>query len=253
MINKLSTADNLSTDTIVFVDENKKLLSSGFQHIQDVWQSILNLQNDTDDTSLSSAHDFEHKRKIHFIQIKKLENSEAFNAGGKCANISSQSDSVQIVLPNTDDSSNLLHDIILGFELGRYRFDKYRTKNKAKHQHKLSECLWVTNQDTQLLDHVHSISEGVNLCRSLVNEPGNHLTPSIFAQHIHKLTDHGIKVTILDEKEMSEHNMDALLVWVEGPLSRRTLAIMEWNGLNDTSKPLAFVGKEFALIPAVFH
>ena len=47
--------------------------------------------------------------------------------------------------------------------------------------------------------------------------------------------------------------MNSLLGVGQGSVRGSYLVTMEWNGLKNNSKPLAFVGKGFVLIQAVIH
>ena len=85
-------------------------------------------------------------------------------------------------------------------------------------------------------------AEGVFLTRDLVNAPANHLTTTAFVNEIEALADLGVKVTVLDEAEMEEHGMGALLSVGHGSASPSYLAVMEWHGSGEEA-PLALVGK----------
>ena len=52
-----------------------------------------------------------------------------------------------------------------------------------------------------------------------------------------------MKITIYDEKKLKKLGMNTLLGVGQGSIRGSYLVTMEWKGLKDNSKPLAFVGK----------
>lgn len=231
-----------------FIFQQEVISSQGSNLLSNLWQALKKIEIIKEDTPSIEAYDYEHNRKVLFIQIKSFENLELFNAGGQLANITANTtEDLEIFLPRKEFDNNALEQLILGFELGRYRFTKYRTTSNSKYTHSLQQCFWIHPKSDQL-ENLHQslspITQGVNLCRSLVNEPSNHLTPTLFTQHISALNDIGIKTTILDEASLIKHNMNALLGVGAGSNEPSFLAIMEWNGHPNTDEPpCAFVGK----------
>ena len=55
--------------------------------------------------------------------------------------------------------------------------------------------------------------------------------------------EYGLKINILGEKKLKKLGMNTLLGVGQGSIRGSYLVTMHWNGLNDKSKPLAFVGK----------
>jgi hypothetical protein len=53
----------------------------------------------------------------------------------------------------------------------------------------------------------------------------------------------GVEVEILDEKQLKKLGMRALLGVAQGSERRARVAIMRWNGGQESDKPLAFIGK----------
>ncbi len=231
-----------------FIFEQEVVPCQGSNLLSILWKAAKKVNTITDDTTSIEAHDYEHNRKVIFIQIKNFENLEPFKAGGHLADLTSkQSEEIEIFLPRENTHNPFVKQFILGFDLGRYRFNKYRTTVIQKHAHSLQHCHWI-HPESERIKQLHqtttAITEGVNLCRSLVNEPSNHLTPAIFSQHISSLSELGIKTTILDEKALKKLNMNALLGVGMGSSEPSYLAIMEWSGHpNQDEAPCAFVGK----------
>ena len=76
-----------------------------------------------------------------------------------------------------------------------------------------------------------------------MSEPGNILHPDEYAKRLSSLKKTGLKINIYDEKKLKKLGMNALLGVGQGSIRGTYLVTMEWNGLKDNTKPLAFVGK----------
>jgi len=88
-----------------------------------------------------------------------------------------------------------------------------------------------------------SVAEGVFMTRDLVMEPANHLTTVEFAKRIEALKDGGLKISILEEKDLEKLGMNLLLSVGKGSVTPTKVAIMEWSGGRKGDAPLALVGK----------
>ena len=76
--------------------------------------------------------------------------------------------------------------------------------------------------------------------------------PDEYAKRLNSLKNVGLKINIYDEKKL-KMGMNTLLGVGQGSIRGSYLVTMEWNGLRDKSKTLAFVGKGFVLIQEVYH
>jgi leucyl aminopeptidase len=138
-----------------------------------------------------------------------------------------------------------------GALLRSYRFDKYRTKEKAEDKPGLTKVtLMVANPSAarRAFADLEAIAEGVFFTRDLVSEPANVIYPKSFAREARKLTKLGVKVQVLGEAEMRKLNMGALLGVSQGSDREGQLVILRWNGAPKAAKgkakrPVAFVGK----------
>ena len=88
-----------------------------------------------------------------------------------------------------------------------------------------------------------AIEKGTFYTRDLVSEPGNVLHPDEYARRLKSLKKYGIKVNVYDTKQMKKLGMNALIGVGQGSIRGSYLVTMEWKGLKNNSKPLAFVGK----------
>jgi leucyl aminopeptidase len=90
-----------------------------------------------------------------------------------------------------------------------------------------------------------AIADGVFFARDLVSEPANVIYPESLAREAKRLSELGVRVEILGEKEMKQLGMHSLLGVGQGSDRDSQMAVMIWQGAGDLKKspPLAFVGK----------
>jgi leucyl aminopeptidase len=135
----------------------------------------------------------------------------------------------------------------VGALLRSYRFDKYRTKEKAEDKPSLRKV--VVGLDShgdakKAYQALEAVAEGVFLTRDLVSEPANVIYPESLAEKAKALEELGVEVEILGEKQMRKLGMGALLGVGQGSERESQLVILRWQGASDKdAAPVAFVGK----------
>jgi leucyl aminopeptidase len=186
------------------------------------------------------------KKKIVLISIKNnLKPSDIENLGaefygkvnyGKNSEYTIISDSV------VGKYDNFLGHFLHGIKLKSYSFKKYKSK---KDERNISiNVIGLKNKPTtrnQL--KFKALEEGTFFARDLVSEPGNVLHPDEYAKRLSALKRDGLKINIYDEKKLKKLGMHALLGVGQGSIRGSYLVTIEWKGLKNNSKPLAFVGK----------
>ena len=233
-------------NTVLFVDEKfninvlKKYLSnSEFSYISDLLKTC-DLKKNLFIFEVNS------KKKIVLISIKKnLKNSDIENLGAEFyAHINKGKNSVYYI--NTDviynSSKNFIGYFLHGLKLKSYEFKKYKTKKDKK---VISINISGSKNKPSKLNQLKfkALEEGTFFARDLVSEPGNILHPDEYAKRLNYLKKDGLKVNIYDEKKLKRMGMNALLGVGMGSIRGSYLVTMEWNGIKNNSKPLAFVGK----------
>ncbi len=135
-----------------------------------------------------------------------------------------------------------------GVRLGTYRFDKYRTTEKAEKKPSL-KVVSVMAKDAAAARKAYGVKDkiaaGVIATRDLVSEPANVLYPESLAAEARKLTKLGVKVEVMGRARLTKLGMGALLGVAQGSSREAQLVIMRWNGApkGKNQKPIAFVGK----------
>ena len=144
--------------------------------------------------------------------------------------------------------------VAMGATLRTYRFDRYRTKEKADDKPKLTKLTVLADDAAKAkaaYAPLRAVAEGVFLSRDLVSEPPNVLHPAEMAERCKKLTALGLKVEVLGPKEMAKLGFGALLGVAQGSVNEPRMVVMHWNGATPAKegarkakqKKLAFVGK----------
>ncbi|MEA1942120.1 MAG: leucyl aminopeptidase [Pseudomonadota bacterium] len=134
----------------------------------------------------------------------------------------------------------------LGARLAAYRYDQFRTKLKDDQKPSL-ETVSIVVDDTAAADKAWeswgAVADGVDLARDVTNLPPNILNPETYAKKIEGLAEFGLEIEILDEVQMTELGMGALLGVGQGSEFESKIAIMKWSGGKAGDDPLLFVGK----------
>jgi len=134
--------------------------------------------------------------------------------------------------------------IASGMRLRTYSFNKYKSKPvEGKDLSSAKIMISAATGARTRYASLEAIATGVHLARDLVNEPANKLYPESFANEIKKLSKMGLKVEVLDEKQMTKLGMGSLLGVSLGSRHKPYMCVMTWNGGKKGEKPVAFVGK----------
>jgi leucyl aminopeptidase len=126
-----------------------------------------------------------------------------------------------------------------------WRYDIYRTKLGRKQKPTLEEVVIVGAGDgaEAAWAGYSALLEGLVLTRGLVTEPANIVYPESFVDRCREAMEGlGVEFRVLDEKEMAELGMGALLGVGQGSVRPPRLLAMRWNGGGD-ARPLVLIGK----------
>ena len=245
-VNFKKQAFNKSNANLILFADEKFNITGIKKHISNSEYSyISDLLNNKDDKKKIVTFDISSKKKIILVSLKRnLTDSDLENLGAKCYVILNELKETEYVV-NSDSVpngfKNILGYFLHGIKLKSYKFEKYKTK-KDKGNISLNVVgKNIPSSKDQL--KFNSIEEGTFYTRDLVSEPGNVLHPDEYARRIKSLSKFGLKIKIYDEKELKKLGMNTLLGVGQGSIRGSYLVTMEWNGSNNKSKPLGFVGK----------
>ena len=243
-LNKLTAKS--SGNLVLFTDEKfnisnlKKYISnSEFFYINDLLKTC-DLKKDLLFFEINS------KKTIFLASIKKdLKPSDIENLGAKFhgfINYDKKND--YFVNSDTINSKikNFVGYFLHGLKLRSYEFNIYKSK-KDKRLISVNVIGSKNKISSQSQLRFKALEEGTFFARDLVSEPGNILHPDEYAKRLSSLKKIGLKINIYDQKKLKKLGMNALLGVGQGSIRGTYLVTMEWNGLRNNSKPLAFVGK----------
>ncbi len=130
--------------------------------------------------------------------------------------------------------------VTLGYLLGAYQFDEYKSEPKPN----LNERLELLDADTDVaerIDRAAAVARGVMLARDLVNQPAVDKSPVVLAERARTLSDR-ISVEIVDEVEAAERGYGGLLAVGSGATNPPRMVILRYEP-KDAKSFLALVGK----------
>ncbi len=158
--------------------------------------------------------------------------------GGAALAKSKGEDALLVVAPQVRRAA----DLAQGIALRAYAFTERKSK-PPKLQAPVTMMVTKADDVSDTAAPLLSVAEGVLMTRDLVSEPANHLTTVEFANRISGLADLGLKITVLEEKDLEKLGMHLLLSVGHGSVTPSKVAIMEWSGGKKGDAPLALVGK----------
>ena len=127
-----------------------------------------------------------------------------------------------------------------GANLRDHRFEQYK---KEQDSHVVNYTLDVENLDQAVKTHklLQSIEQGVFLARDLTSEVATEMTPVDFAKAAKELKKLGVKITVLEPKQLKKLGMGALEAVGRGSEEGARLVVAHYQGNKNT--PIALVGK----------
>lgn len=131
-----------------------------------------------------------------------------------------------------------------------YRFDEFKSKSEQPRRPLRKIILTVPSrrelpEGEQALREGVAIAGGVKLAKDLGNRPGNVCTPTYLSEQARALADRftTIYVQVLEESDMKELGMGALLSVSQGSAQPAKLIVLEYHQGSKEQKPIVLVGK----------
>jgi len=132
---------------------------------------------------------------------------------------------------------------------GTYRFDRLKSKPpEAKRSLKKITVQVASKEDLARAEPAIgrglAIAEGVAFAKDLGNLPGNVCTPAYLAEQAQELGKRsGIKVEVLEQKDMERLGMGCFLAVARGSRQPPKFIVLEYKGGKRDAAPVALVGK----------
>jgi leucyl aminopeptidase len=147
------------------------------------------------------------------------------------------------------DGNWKLRHLTEALEAGHYRFHIMKSEPPKTRLH-LTDIVYAIGKDLDTTTAERAVAQGkaiaagAKLAKDLGNLPGNVCTPTYLADEAVKLAkEFGMKSTILEEKDMEELGMGALLSVSRGSRQPAKLIVVEYQGGNKGDAPYVLVGK----------
>ena len=135
-----------------------------------------------------------------------------------------------------------------GALLGIYSFHRHITKEAEYGE--IKELTIVEPDETKLplLEQAcykgRVLAGATNLARDMVNEPANYMTPSHMAETANRLAEtHGLELNILEQEQMHELGMGALLGVTQGSRQPPKFIVLHYKGSDSNEIDVALIGK----------
>ena len=147
------------------------------------------------------------------------------------------------------DAAQSAQAIVEGTVLGLYQFNRFKSSKNDDESVDTVEIVEFDNSklgDLQLgVERGLMIADAVTICRNMVNEPGNRMTPSRMAERALKAAhDSGLEIEVLDTPDLESLGMGAFLGVAQGSKEPPKLIVMKYEGdPENTDNNLAIVGK----------
>ena len=135
-----------------------------------------------------------------------------------------------------------LNYIAYGAKLKTYKFDKYKSDKKE-----VKTTLFMYTENPIKVEkefaNTSAIIDGIFTTRNLANEPSNIMTTTQMTREAQKLSKLGVKVEILDEKELKKMGANLILAVGQGSKNPTYMAVMKYTGNKKSKNKIALVGK----------
>jgi leucyl aminopeptidase len=184
-------------------------------------------------------------------KLEKIDPESLRNMAGKTVKscIQKELTRVCIAVPEAGklklETPLLLEAMLEGAYLGTHLFQKYKGKKKPAKIKNISFLVTpeLSKKYRTLPSKVTRVCQGTILAREWVSVPSNDKTPEVFAGSIANLAKkQGLKVQVLNEKELKQKKFGALLAVAAGSQRKPRLVVLQYRHPG-AKKTVALVGK----------
>jgi leucyl aminopeptidase len=152
------------------------------------------------------------------------------------------------VVVNTAEAAPLVGKVVEGALVGAYTFDRYK-QEKEDFLQREAQLLILAHPDHRPDAEARKaryawVSENVNRCRDLINEPGAVVTPEYLAERADEIAKEvELEVEILDPTGLRARGYQGLLHVGQGSAHPPRMAILRHVPRHASAETVAFVGK----------
>jgi len=178
-----------------------------------------------------------------------FKNTTFREATGKCVSIFQRFKKSHILLEVAHDQAINPKHFVEAVVLGQYSYDEFKSITEDKKATLIDQICVHVSEDTDLtlvqakINLAQVKCESANWARDLANKPGNALTPVKLANAAKAMAEEtGAKYHHLDEAQMSDLGMNALLAVSQGSSEEARMIFVEHTH-PDATETIALVGK----------
>ena len=152
------------------------------------------------------------------------------------------------VVVNARDAAPLVGKVVEGAIVGSYTFDKYK-QEKDDFLAKEAQLTVFVHPDHQADAEARKaryawVSENVNRCRDLINEPGAAVTPEVIAEAAGEIAKElGLEIEILDPAGLKARGYHGLVQVGQGSVHPPRMVILRHVPRQPSQETIALVGK----------
>lgn len=180
--------------------------------------------------------------------LKKLNDDTVRNAASAAVKfcISKKMKKVSFIISEAGkrDSAEILRLAAEGALLSNYAFNKYKSDKDVEIPLENIEFYSSGKVDPSVVRDMVILAENTMLCRDLVNDTTDAVTPVTFADLAVKISEAaGIKCTVMDKKDIEKKKMGLLLAVNRGSIVPPRVVVLEYKGDPKSKKVFGLVGK----------
>ncbi len=135
-----------------------------------------------------------------------------------------------------------------GSILGLYKFRRHITKEP---EIGVIDELLIVERDEAKVPQLEKgcaigkvLAEATGFARDMINEPANFMTPADMAEIAKRIaTEYGLEFTLMEQEQMQELGMGALLGVAQGSRQPPKFVILQYRGDSSSQKSLGLIGK----------
>lgn len=141
----------------------------------------------------------------------------------------------------------ILETMAANFEMANYEYVKYKTLSRENLIFVEEVQIISDSKNIKSLEKAVArgqlIGQEVNASRDFANAPGADMTPEVMAKELGKaIKETPIEMRVLNEEDMKNLGMGAILGVASGAQSKPKFIILEYNGKSN-ERPIVLVGK----------
>lgn len=177
-------------------------------------------------------------------------------AAGRAVKTATRLKAKQVVvqLPVVRELDQAIKAVVEGFELGAYKYDRWKTQGKddkaakvEKVQLFLPDGVKKEKSHDAVVAHAKLVGQATNWARDLVNEPPATMTPTILAEQAKIMAkEAGLNIAIGDRKKITELKMGMFLGVARGSIEEPKLVQLSYIPRDPEAAkraPVCLVGK----------